>query len=132
MSSANATPWPSSAWLHTFSPGLLLTVSPFIHFNRADYDSDPNDVPISTIQHLDSTYGGAQISLNSVTRNHDARIGVYGFAQHDDEFVRLMANDGSGLNVQDTDQPRTDIWKRRFSRTSGNWVSGLRSPAESA
>jgi outer membrane receptor protein involved in Fe transport len=87
-------------WMHTFSPGLLLSVSPFVHFNRANYDGDPNDVPVSTIQHLDSTYAGAQIALNSVTANHDARIGVYGFGQHDNEFVHLLANDGSGDNVQ--------------------------------
>lgn len=86
-------------WIHTFSPGLLFTASPFAHFNRADYDGDPNDVPISTTQHLDSTYAGAQIMLNAVTTKHDARFGVYGFAQHDNEYVRLIANDGSGDNV---------------------------------
>ena len=91
-------------WMHTFSPGLLLTVSPFMHFNRADYDGSPSDVPISTTQHLDSTYAGAQIALNAVTDKHDARIGFYGFAQHDNEFVHLIANDGSGDNVS-VEQP---------------------------
>lgn len=86
-------------WLHTFSPGLLFTVSPFVHFNRADYDGDPNDTPISTTQHLDSTYAGGQIMLNAVTAKHDARFGVYGFAQHDNEYVHLIANDGAGDNV---------------------------------
>jgi len=86
-------------WLHTFSPGLLFTASPFFHFNRADYDGDPNDVPIGATQHLASTYAGAQVMLNAVTAKHDARFGVYGFAQHDDEFVHLIANDGSGDNI---------------------------------
>ena len=86
-------------WVHTFSPTLLLTVSPFFHFNRANYDGDPNDTPISTVQHLDSTYAGAQISLEAVTSKHNARVGVYGFGQHDNEFVHLVANDGSGANV---------------------------------
>ncbi len=86
-------------WMHTFSPSLLLTVAPFMHFNRANYDGDPNDIPISTTQHLDSTYVGAQIALNMVTAQHDARVGLYGFAQHDDEYVHLIANDGSGENV---------------------------------
>ncbi len=86
-------------WIHTFSPGLLLTASPFVHFNRADYDGDPNDAPVSTTQHLDSTYAGAQIMLNAVTARHDARVGVYGFGQHDDEYVHLIANDGSGNNL---------------------------------
>ncbi len=86
-------------WAHTFSPGLLFTLSPFVHFNRANYDGDPNDAPVSTTQHLDSLYGGAQIALNAVTERHNARIGVYGFGQHDDESVHLIANDGSGAMV---------------------------------
>src|SRR5581483_403998 len=86
-------------WMHTFSPGLLFTASPFVHFNRANYNGDPNDAPISTTQHLDSTYAGAQIMLNAVTAKHDARFGIYGFAQHDDEYVHLIANDGSGDDI---------------------------------
>ncbi len=86
-------------WMHTFSPSVLLTVAPFTHFNRADYDGAPNDTPISTTQHLDSTYAGAQLMLNAVTAKHDARVGSYGFAEHDDEYVHLIANDGSGDNV---------------------------------
>ena len=88
-------------WVHTFSPGLLLTASPFFHFNRANYDGDPNDVPLSTVQHLDSTYAGAQVALNAVTNRHDARIGFYGFGQQDDEFIHLLSNDGSGANLVD-------------------------------
>ncbi|HSU31053.1 MAG TPA: TonB-dependent receptor [Bryobacteraceae bacterium] len=86
-------------WVHTFSPGLLFTASPFMHFNRANYDGDPTDAPISTTQHLDSTYAGAQAVLNAVSRKHNARIGVYGFGQHDNEFVHVLANDGSGSQV---------------------------------
>ena len=74
-------------WVHTLSPGWLLTTSPFFHFNRANYDGDPNDTPVSTTQHLDSTYAGAQITLNAVSARHNAGVGVYGFSQHDDEFV---------------------------------------------
>jgi outer membrane receptor for ferrienterochelin and colicin len=87
-------------WVHTFAPSLLLTASPFVHFNRANYDGDPHDAPVSTVQHLDSTYAGAQIAINSVTARHNARLGIYGFDQHDSEFIHLLANDGSGGNVQ--------------------------------
>jgi outer membrane receptor for ferrienterochelin and colicin len=86
-------------WAHTFSPGLLLTVSPFAHLNRANYDGDPKDTPVSTTQHLDSTYAGAQIAFTAVTPRHNARIGLYGFGQLDDETVHLIANDGSRANV---------------------------------
>lgn len=88
-----------ATWAHTFSPTVLLTISPFVHFNRANYDGDPNDAPLSTTQHLDSTYAGAQMALSATTDRHDARIGVYGFGQHDDELVHLIANDGSAAAV---------------------------------
>ncbi|HLG96324.1 MAG TPA: TonB-dependent receptor [Bryobacteraceae bacterium] len=89
------------SWVHTFSPTLLLTMSPFVHFNRANYDGDPNDIPVSTTQHRGSTYAGAQIELNAVTSRHNARLGVYGFGQHDNEVIRLIANDRSGDNLAD-------------------------------
>jgi outer membrane receptor for ferrienterochelin and colicin len=87
------------SWAHSFQPGLLLTVSPFYHYNRANYDGDPNDTPISTTQHRGSGYAGAQISLSAVTKQHNASLGLYGFGQHDDESIALIANDGSGLSL---------------------------------
>ena len=87
------------SWVHTFEPGLLLTLSPFYHANRANYDGDPNDQPISTTEHRESQYAGAQIALSAVTSRHNANLGLYGFAQHDDESVGLIANDGSGLSL---------------------------------
>src|SRR5207248_10086599 len=89
----------SFSWAHTFLPGILLTVSPFYHDNRANYDGAPNDFPVSTTQHRGSQYAGAQVSLAAVTTRHNARAGVYGFGQHDDESVKLIANDGSGNSL---------------------------------
>ena len=87
-------------WLHTISPKLLLSVSPLLHFNRANYDGDPTTVPASTVQHLDSTYGGGQIVLNAVTLTHNARFGLYAFGQHDNEFIHLrLTSDGAGASV---------------------------------
>ena len=92
----------SVSWVHAFQPGVLLTVSPFYHYNQANYDGDPNDAPVSTTQHRSSEYVGAQVALNPVTRQHNASIGMYGFGQHDDESVGLIANDGSGLTLAQT------------------------------
>jgi outer membrane receptor protein involved in Fe transport len=86
----------SFSWLRTLPRGVLLTASPFYHDNRANYDGGPNDFPISTTQQRDSQYGGAQIALSAVTAHHNATAGAYGFFQHDNEFVGLIANDGSG------------------------------------
>jgi outer membrane receptor protein involved in Fe transport len=92
----------SFSWVHTFVPGVLLTTSPFYHFNRANYDGGPNDMPISTTQHQDSQYAGAQATLSAVTTKHNAVVGFYGFGQHDIELVDLVANDGSGNSVRQT------------------------------
>ena len=89
----------SLSWAHTFRPGMLLTVSPFYHYNRANYDGDPGDTPISATQHRGSLYAGAQVVFNAVTTRHNASIGLYGFGQHDDESVNLIANDGSGMSL---------------------------------
>jgi len=70
-------------------------VSPFYHYNRANYDGDPNDYPISTTQHRGSQYAGVQAAFNAVTARHNASVGIYQFGQWDDESVNLLANDGS-------------------------------------
>ena len=41
----------SFSWVRTLHPGVLLTVSPFYKYNRANYDGGPNDMPISATQH---------------------------------------------------------------------------------
>ena len=87
------------SWTHTIRPTTLLTVSPFYHYNQANYDGDPNDTPVGATQHRTSQYAGAQVILSAVTGRHNARAGVYGFAQHDDESVGLIANDGSGASL---------------------------------
>jgi outer membrane receptor protein involved in Fe transport len=85
--------WASFSWAHIFRPGMLLTTSPFYHYNSANYDADPNDVPVSTVQHRESQYAGAQIALSAVSKRHNASAGVYGFGQHDREFVSLAGED---------------------------------------
>ena len=89
----------SLSWAHTFRPGMLLTVSPFYHYNRANYDGDPADTPLSATQHRVSQYAGAQAVFNAVTKRHNASIGFYGFRQQDSESVHLIANDGSDLSL---------------------------------
>jgi outer membrane receptor protein involved in Fe transport len=86
----------SFSWAHSIRPNVLLTVSPFYHYNAANYEGDPNDVPVATVQHRTSQYAGAQVVLSAVTARHNARAGVYAFGQHDNESVSLIANDGSG------------------------------------
>lgn len=73
-------------WLHTFSPNVMLTVSPFYHYNKADYNASPNDVPVVTDVNLASNYGGAQTTLSVNFWKNNLQGGFYGFAQHENNY----------------------------------------------
>ena len=82
------------SWVHTFNPKLLLTVSPFYHFNAADYNGGANDVPVISTVHQTSNYAGAQTNLNITTlKNNDIQVGVYGFAQHQGNYFNNVFTD---------------------------------------
>jgi outer membrane receptor protein involved in Fe transport len=84
------------SWVHTFSPGLVATVSPFFHYNSADYVSDPNDFPSASTQKRTSKYEGGQGTVSWIKGPNNARAGFYSFAQQDDQFFNVIFNDGSG------------------------------------
>lgn len=92
------------SWVRTFSPGLVLTVSPFYHFNSANYLSDPNDTPTAATQTHSSKYEGGQATLTYIQGKNNARAGIYGFAQQDAQLFGLLFNDGSGTSpLRDTE-----------------------------
>ena len=63
------------SWVRTFNPNLVLTVSPFYHYNGADYHGGPNDYPaISTVTQT-ANYGGGQVELNDGFRKNDLEAG---------------------------------------------------------
>ena len=70
------------SWVHTFDPNTLLTVSPFYHYNGADYNGGPNDVPVISSVTQTAQYVGAQAALNLNFKQNDMQAGVYGFFQH--------------------------------------------------
>ncbi|HEY6340913.1 MAG TPA: TonB-dependent receptor [Bryobacteraceae bacterium] len=82
------------SWVHTFNSNLLLTVSPFYHFNEASYNASPNDVPVITDVNQTANYAGAQASLKAtVVKNNDFQAGVYGFVQHESNFFNNVFTD---------------------------------------
>ncbi len=84
------------SWVHTFNAKLLLTASPFYHYNRANYDGLPADTPVATRQDRSSTYAGAQLSLAAKLPRNNLQLGLYTFYQRDDELFGAIFNDGSG------------------------------------
>jgi outer membrane receptor protein involved in Fe transport len=87
------------SWVHTFGPGLVMTISPFYHSNTANYQSSPLDLPSSATEFRSSKYQGGQAMVAWVKDRNNFRAGIYGFTQQDDERFGLIFNDGSGPNL---------------------------------
>jgi len=79
-------------WVRTFTPGLVFTVSPFFHFNSANYLSSPLDLPSSTTQKRSSKYEGGQATIAWVEKRNNLRAGLYAFAQQDSQLFSLIFN----------------------------------------
>src|SRR6266849_2863285 len=75
----------------------MLTVSPFYHFNRAAFESNPQDFPSAATDDRSSHYGGGQATLAWVKNRNNARVGLYGFGQQDHQLF--------GLNFKDPADP---------------------------
>jgi hypothetical protein len=94
------------SWVHTFNSTTLLTISPFYHYNSANYDSMPNDIPIASTDHRASTYAGGQVSFGANVAKNNLQTGLYSFYQKDNELFGAIFNDGSGNSpFTDTEHP---------------------------
>jgi outer membrane receptor protein involved in Fe transport len=88
------------SWIHTFGPGVLLTVAPSYHFNRAAFEGQgAADQRLVTIDNRASSYLGGQTSLSIVKGRHNASAGFYGFAQHDNTLFGLTGTNDLGAPV---------------------------------
>jgi len=91
------------SWVHTFNSKTLLTVSPFYHYNGANYDSLPSDFPSATTDHRASTYAGGQASLSANVASNNLQVGLYSFYQKDNELFGF--NDGTSSSFIDREHP---------------------------
>jgi hypothetical protein len=113
------------SWVHTFSSQAVLTSSLLYHYNRANYDGGAGDYPLSTTDQRSSTYEGAQQDLRlSCGRNH-LDVGVFGFAQQDQEFFGLLFNDGSAPSLAAAIQPSGGLASAYVQDTfeAAHWLS---------
>ena len=83
------------SWVHTFNPDTLITVSPFYHYNGADYHGGANDFPVISTVNQTANYGGMQASLSANFWKNDPQAGVYGFAQHQHNYFYNFYTDGT-------------------------------------
>jgi outer membrane cobalamin receptor len=95
-------------WVRTFSPGLVLTVSPFYHHNDVNYASSPLDQPSSATETLSSNYEGGQANLSWIAKRNNLRAGVSGFGEQSSQLFGLICNDKTqctGLDAPVTTSP---------------------------
>jgi hypothetical protein len=83
------------SWVHTFNPDTLVTVSPFYHYNGADYKGGVNDYPVSSTVDQDANYVGMQTAVNYNFWMNDLQAGVYGFFQHQYNYFDNYFSDGT-------------------------------------
>jgi outer membrane receptor protein involved in Fe transport len=94
-------------WLHTSGNGVLLTVSPFYHFNRAHYIGSPEDVIRSEYDRGSNYMGG--VSTIAVTRGrHNFHAGLQVFGERDSQIYSVFdSSPGDGETVV---PQRTNPW----------------------
>jgi Carboxypeptidase regulatory-like domain/TonB dependent receptor-like, beta-barrel/TonB-dependent Receptor Plug Domain len=119
------------SWVHTFNPNMLLTVSPFYHYNSADYQGGANDFPVISTMNQSANYGGLQATFDANYRRNDLQVGVYGFGQHQYNFFANEFTDGSpnfpASSVEVTGGLASVFFEDKFKVTS--WLTlmaGLR------
>jgi hypothetical protein len=83
------------SWVHTLNPNMLLTVSPFYHYNGADYHGGANDYPVISTVNQTANYGGLEAAFNARLPRNEFEAGVYGFAQHQHNYFNNQFTDGS-------------------------------------
>ena len=91
------------SWVHTFNSKTLVTVSPFYHYNQANYDSLPGDLPSDTTDHRTSAYAGGQASFSANVAGNNLQVGLYSFYQRDNQLFGF--NDGSPSSFTDRERP---------------------------
>ncbi len=88
------------SWTHVINESTLLTVSPFFHYNDAQYIPGANDPFMATSDNT-SNYIGAQTEYRYVHGPNNLVAGLYGFYQHN--ALRFgLANDNSASYVSAT------------------------------
>ncbi len=83
------------SWVHTINTGAVLTVSPFYHYNSADYVGGPNDFPNSPEDRRRSNYVGLQSAISLTKGRNSFRGGLYVYGQHDDYLFGVASPDRS-------------------------------------
>jgi outer membrane receptor protein involved in Fe transport len=81
-------------WAHSLSDGVVYSLTPYFHYNSAQYLGGPLDTPFVLNDNVRSDYLGVRSVLQMEKKQHNARVGVEVWAQRDNAFFGLAANPG--------------------------------------
>ncbi len=84
-------------WAHTFTDGVLFTMSPYYHYNSTQYVGGPNDTPFVLNDNNRSNYLGARSVLQVQKKRNDVNVGIEAWGQHDNTFFGLTGNPGGAV-----------------------------------
>lgn len=84
-------------WTHSFSSDLTFMLTPYFHFNRANYIGGPNDTPYVLNDNIRSDYAGGRSVLQLHSEHHDAVAGVELWAERGDTSFDLSENPRSAV-----------------------------------
>ena len=93
------------SWVRTFASGAVVTVSPFLHWNAANYEGGPTDFPIGTTSRRSSRYAGAQATIARTSQRNEIHAGLYGFAEDDTQAFAVAFNDRSADDFSARETP---------------------------
>ncbi len=116
------------SWVHATTGGVLLTVSPFFHHNRAEYLGSVGD-------DRQSTYGGGVVSIGVTHGRHNFRAGVQAYADRDRRTLfgnteQLRGNTESAF-IEEQFRPTTWLALNggvRFTRSAGGLTETATDP----
>ncbi len=106
------------SWVHTYKASIVTQISPFFHYNKATYSSNPADTPVATTSDRSSNYAGLQASVTGQTARNTLQAGIYSFGQRDKyrlaalPSLRLQSSSGSGGLVEEfiSDNYKVNRW----------------------
>src|SRR5215469_4761480 len=84
-------------WTHTLSDTMLFTLSPYYHYNSAQFLGGPGDTPYILNDNPQSSYFGGRIVLEAQKKRNDLRVGAEIWGQSDNTFFGLTANPGGSV-----------------------------------
>ena len=117
-------------WTHTFSPGAVLTLSPYYHFNSAHYISGPQDTPFILNDNNRSNYYGARSVLQVDRHRNNLHVGAEIWGQRGNAFFGLAENPGGAvLNQQEVHSANSETVFLEDQFKASSWLTldlGLR------